>query len=766
MNTNKTEKGFLMFNKNIIYIFLIMSSVLHSTVYEDAEHGNVNAWSIYDQTPAGATITNIQTNNNTRVISLNGSTTQNGYIIGDFENGTNSWNNSNEKKLTFRLKFNETYLIYIRVTTLNGPAFIGYQATNYSPGQVGTTPSGIFGLGTVTKDNTWHTITRDLEADLQSYDANNSIIAVHGFLIRGSGFIDDIELSNDTPSPTPNVDWKLKPHTYQNIHNIENLTYDVNNPEHCLIQNITEFQNNITDPSKRVFFIDNSEGNPTKYIDGLVTDSITLSKQFVIENSSGTISSPRIIKQYNAQTIHPIDANKSKLAQFMLRFVNANNWVVDGVYLNQRTSAFDGYDIENSKNIIFTRGLLEDTIQGFRFHHGSDKGKVLDTIGDKGQWSHDNNSYYEGVFVSLELDNPNESVKNFEMSGCRVRNYCDAFQSVRIRNSELSGADKYTQPVPLINIEGTRIVNNLMYIDGLVRGNQIIVEIDDKNVSQFIYDETGTHALAENAIDLKMGSLNHLNPVIIKNNVMFGYRTSASIKNIDGDPTGMSDVGVALGTHFDVQNVEISNNIIFDSTRGISGSSPIGINGEGKGLGHSIIKDNNFTGILQHAILGDASVFENIYALHLRDAMFDVNISGNNILEKEGLINNNNSSLIRIYRTTQVNISNNNIYTYNNKAFYAGAKGQVLHFETYDVNISHASNQLNFTNNKIFKYNAFPSIPNIPWSSQPVASQDINSSFSISGNIYDTFGGAISDLNKTIQLSVYGEPFKTINTLP
>jgi len=57
------------------------------------------------------------------------------------------------------------------------------------------------GLGSNSKNGTWQTFTRDLEADLKAYEPDNELLTVNGFLVRGSGRVDDIammEYGNET----------------------------------------------------------------------------------------------------------------------------------------------------------------------------------------------------------------------------------------------------------------------------------------------------------------------------------------------------------------------------------------------------------------------------------------------------------------------------------------------------------------------------------------------------------------------------------------
>lgn len=81
--------------------------------------------------------------------------------------------------------------------TSNGPRFIEYTPSDTNGGVSGEYIH--YGLGTEANNGTWQTFTRDLEADLQAYEPGNELLAVNGFLIRGSGLVDDIELNSGEP---------------------------------------------------------------------------------------------------------------------------------------------------------------------------------------------------------------------------------------------------------------------------------------------------------------------------------------------------------------------------------------------------------------------------------------------------------------------------------------------------------------------------------------------------------------------------------------
>jgi len=189
--------------KNVLMSSLILGAVpTFATVYEDAEDNATTNWVIY----AGgedATVTNVwDTDKLSRVIELNGNGRETGYRLG---NRTGSlgyvgpWDNhlgiDVGKKITWSMKYDEDFRIYIELMTQNGNRYLTY--TNQPTDEKGKVRGGkiTHGLGEDSADGTWHTFTRDLEADWNEFDdSNNSIISVNGFFIRGSGRVDDIIL--------------------------------------------------------------------------------------------------------------------------------------------------------------------------------------------------------------------------------------------------------------------------------------------------------------------------------------------------------------------------------------------------------------------------------------------------------------------------------------------------------------------------------------------------------------------------------------------
>ncbi len=165
-------------------------------VYEDGEDGNTLGWDIYDSDPAGATVTNIYDEQRvSRVIEFTGVGTANGYRLRNAD-GT-YWNDAKMQTISWSMRYSESFVVYIAVQTKNGFRYIYY--TPSATSNLGNDTYIHHGLGTGSMNGTWQTVTRNLAYDLKKAQPDNELVAVLGFLIRGSGRVDDIKTLSHIP---------------------------------------------------------------------------------------------------------------------------------------------------------------------------------------------------------------------------------------------------------------------------------------------------------------------------------------------------------------------------------------------------------------------------------------------------------------------------------------------------------------------------------------------------------------------------------------
>ena len=178
---------------SLLFLLFIGIHAMAGVVYEDAEDGNTNGWDIFDGTPAGASIDNVfDPGRGSRAIHLNGDRYFNGFRLRNADGGW--WDNREQTTLRWSQRFSAAFTIYVRVLTEQGTRHLLYVPADRNPGGSATSHYLMFGLGRAARDGNWHDFERDLAADLATLQPQNRLIAVQGMLIRGNGWLDDIEM--------------------------------------------------------------------------------------------------------------------------------------------------------------------------------------------------------------------------------------------------------------------------------------------------------------------------------------------------------------------------------------------------------------------------------------------------------------------------------------------------------------------------------------------------------------------------------------------
>lgn len=168
---------------------LAVNSAYGLTVVEDAEDTSISGWKV--RVGSADDITNVyDKESDSRVIQLNGGGS---YILGGTY-GESVLDIRGETAVSWRMRTEIPYTIFVIVESRKGLRYLFY---TYSPnrGLLHGFEGGILhGLGALTIDGRWRTITRDLERDLKDAEPENEIIAINGFMYNGGdgGMIDDI----------------------------------------------------------------------------------------------------------------------------------------------------------------------------------------------------------------------------------------------------------------------------------------------------------------------------------------------------------------------------------------------------------------------------------------------------------------------------------------------------------------------------------------------------------------------------------------------
>ncbi|WP_445362293.1 hypothetical protein ACJJIQ_14585 [Microbulbifer sp. ANSA003] len=165
---------------------------------------NINHWSVYDASPAGATVTQVYDSQLQRsVVEVSGTGIANGFKLGINEAG-DSWNITDGSVARTEVQYSGEggFILYYELTSSlasSGIAYATYSSEVTEP-NVWVAGSGTiyyqFPLEAQYRDGNWHTFERDIVADVASLDSNEQIQSIDHLLVRGSGRIGTVEIDS------------------------------------------------------------------------------------------------------------------------------------------------------------------------------------------------------------------------------------------------------------------------------------------------------------------------------------------------------------------------------------------------------------------------------------------------------------------------------------------------------------------------------------------------------------------------------------------
>ncbi len=261
-------------------MFTTDSNNNNEVIYEDGQDNLTDRWVIYDSSPEGALISNVNDNDKaSQVISFQGAGGLNGYMLGNNAGRPRAWNNTSHKIIHWDMKINQGYAIYIALDTTLGQRYLTYTRANTNAGL--DRNYVLYGLGAETANGQWQSFTRDLEADLEAFEAGNEIISVNGFLIRGNARIDNIKLSSvsenvDTTAPSVPTGLKAENVSINSVSLSWNPSVD---SQGTIARYHITRNNNLLDTTTELSFVDDTVAENTSY-----------SYSVTAEDNSGNIS--------------------------------------------------------------------------------------------------------------------------------------------------------------------------------------------------------------------------------------------------------------------------------------------------------------------------------------------------------------------------------------------------------------------------------------------------------------------------------------------
>ncbi|MCK5797937.1 MAG: right-handed parallel beta-helix repeat-containing protein [Deltaproteobacteria bacterium] len=295
---------------------------------------------------------------------------------------------------------------------------------------------------------------------------------------------------------------------------------DTSNPKVFLISKAADWKH-INDTAYRVFCV-----KPGDYR-SIGNISLTV---------SGTKNAPRVIRHAAADTgatSHPATMSVSEQAIVRgFQFNVASYWVIDRLSTSGPASPAVVRMSTGSTHNILNRMRIEDMGYGVRMVTGADYNVVQRCLIG-------NMRIHKGTDATC-IENAGDHVRGTKVIQNEIYNCNDGIHLVGPK----AGGRSYPDTI----LAGNQIyLTNTLYSD--CKGNR---------------SPSGDCACAENAFDIKVGSKEKAHPVLITENIMWGYRRTDTLCG------GSGDVGTLGVAHFDVQNLIISKNVFYDSPRGVT----------------------------------------------------------------------------------------------------------------------------------------------------------------------------------------------------
>ncbi len=358
---------------------------------------------------------------------------------------------------------------------------------------------------------------------------------------------------------------------------VEIPTYDSKNPSHLLITvaNNKWTSANLNNDSYKHFYVE-----PGNYSSNLITLT-----------ADGTVDEKRTISLYGSGTTHPAALSNTLQADIRIKFNNADYWDIHRMSFLHVDTQYEWLYNGSSHN-TFNKIHIKDYFYGIRIQHQSNYNTIQNSyFNEMTKAGHLSDNI--GIALSTAYQGDGTTIIGTKIINNDFKNACDSFQATGSSSTD-------------VDFAGTIIDSNRMWVDNTMYR-------DDNGV----LDPNGLNSIAENALDFKKGSGDINNPIIVTNNIMWGYRHNYTMDGFFGSKN-FNDPGMVISIHYETSHIRMHNNILFDSSRGLAIAAG--------GADYMSIKNN----IIQNCNLHTNSVFGvNIYA------------SSNIEFENNTIVNNN-----------------------------------------------------------------------------------------------------------------------------
>ena len=183
-----------MYALKLFTLLILFSSLLFSTIYENASSKKTDKWHVLKHFSSGAIKNIYDKKKKSRVIKFEGNSTKSAYILMPKKKSFKQ--KKGENIFQWEMNFSEDFVIMIGLYTLKGKRYLIYTS--------GDKDSYLqYGLGSDSTSGQWKKYSRNLQEDLENSDRYNKIISVNSFVIKGSGMIDNIKMIKSKRAKVP-----------------------------------------------------------------------------------------------------------------------------------------------------------------------------------------------------------------------------------------------------------------------------------------------------------------------------------------------------------------------------------------------------------------------------------------------------------------------------------------------------------------------------------------------------------------------------------
>ncbi|MFA6305523.1 MAG: RHS repeat-associated core domain-containing protein [Candidatus Gracilibacteria bacterium] len=184
------------------------SNILDPIVYEDAEDGKISGWVAYSPTTSSISSTD-EDGTHGKVITFKDTRNYGGFKL--LKDDGTTWENTTHKFFNFDFSSKDNIQIALIVETSQGPKYLEYNSIVAE--SMAQDNYVYIKIDQSMLDGNWHTMTRDLQADIDSVASGTTLNKINYLQIwwMGSGYNDNIKVDNiklmssldSTPVPDP-----------------------------------------------------------------------------------------------------------------------------------------------------------------------------------------------------------------------------------------------------------------------------------------------------------------------------------------------------------------------------------------------------------------------------------------------------------------------------------------------------------------------------------------------------------------------------------